>query len=108
MALLQVIASDPLKQQTGRTDSGSPRRKKTLLSTDQALRERRRLISTPAPNSTNATLLGSGTAVASIWNVSARMVPPPGPSEYNPKPVMLPPGRSDPKTLPTERVMPGV
>src|ERR1035437_10340107 len=98
----------PRKSETGELTPGRPPGKTELFSTEQALGARRRLISTPAPISANATLLGSGTV--SIWNVSTRRVGPPeaGVSEYSPKAVTLPPGRSDSKVLPSTRAELGV
>src|ERR1017187_6898614 len=70
--------------------------------------------SPPTPTSISITLLGSGTAVPSIWYESQRRVAiPPTPlvltagSEYNPKAVMGSAGRSDPITPPSARVLPG-
>src|SRR5208283_739675 len=86
-----------------------PAGKTAFWPTDQALRERRRLITTPAPNSANTTLPGSGTV--SISYVSKRRVAVPllaSWSEYSPKAVTLSPGRGDVKVLPSTRVVPGV
>src|ERR1043166_717944 len=74
---LQILAIVFIKR-TGRTDAGSPRWKNTAFILAQALRERRRPNSAPKPTTTNATLLGSGTAVALISYVSKRLVAIPG------------------------------